>query len=128
MLSVASTKLRVNTQPVYDNLFEVDLTQPISFAKAKYDIAISAGTFTHGHLGPNALINVLSTVRPGAQMVVGINKAHFNANGFGSALQAAVDRRIISAPTFTEVQIYDEGSPHYGDLALVATFLVLSPA
>ena len=128
MLSVASTKLRVNTQPVYDNLFEVDLTQPISFAKAKYDIAISAGTFTHGHLGPNALINVLSTVRPGAQMVVGINKVHFNANGFSTALQAAVDRRIISAPTFTEVQIYDEGSPHYGDLALVATFLVLSPA
>jgi hypothetical protein len=59
---------------------------------------------------------------------VGINKAHFNANGFSTALQAAVDRRIISAPTFTEVQIYDEGSPHYGDLALVATFLVLSPA
>jgi len=128
MLNVASTKLRVSTQPVYDKLFEADLTQPISFAKAKYDIAISAGTFTHGHLGPNALINVLSTVRPGAQMVVGINKAHFNANGFSTALQAAVDRRIISAPTFTEVQIYDEGSPHYGDLALVATFLVLSPA
>jgi 2-polyprenyl-3-methyl-5-hydroxy-6-metoxy-1,4-benzoquinol methylase len=128
MLHVASTKLRVSRQPVYDQLFEADLTQPISFANAKYDVAISAGTFTHGHLGPDALINVLSTVRPGAQMVVGINKAHFNANGFSTALQAAVDRRIISTPTFTELQIYDEGSPHYGDLALVTSFLVLSPA
>jgi predicted TPR repeat methyltransferase len=127
MLHIASTKLRVSTQPVYDKLFEADLTQPITFAKARYDIAVSAGTFTHGHLGPNALINVLSTVRPGAQMVVGINKEHFTINGFGDALQSAVDGRIISAPTLTEVQIYDEGSPHYGDLALVATFLVLSP-
>ena len=128
MLHVASTKLRVDTKPVYDQLFEADLTETITFANAKYDVAISAGTFTHGHLGPDALINVLSTVRPGAQMVVGINKAHFNANGFSTALQAAVDRRIISTPTFTELQIYDEGSPHYGDLALVTSFLVLSPA
>ena len=126
-LHIASTKVRVSTQPVYDKLFEADLTQPITFAKARYDIAVSAGTFTHGHLGPNALINVLSTVRPGAQMVVGINKEHFTTNGFSAALQSAVDGHIISAPTLTEVQIYDEGSPHYGDLALVATFLVLSP-
>jgi len=91
-------------------------------------VAISAGTFTHGHLGPDALINVLSALRPGGRMVVGINKEHFGANGFETALQIATDSQLISAPTFTEVQIYDEGSPHYGDLALVTSFLVLSPA
>jgi hypothetical protein len=91
-------------------------------------VAISAGTFTHGHLGPDALINVLSAVRPGGQMVVGINKEHYGVNGFEAALQEATNRQRISAPTFTEVQIYDEGSPHYGDLALVTSFLVLSQA
>jgi predicted TPR repeat methyltransferase len=128
MLHVASTKLRLSRDLVYRNLFEVDLTKPISFAKTKYDVAISAGTFTHGHLGPNALINVFSAVRPGGLMVVGINKEHFSANGFSAALEMATDNHIIGTPTFSEVQIYDEGSPHYGDLALVATFLVLSPA
>jgi len=128
MLHVASTKLRVDTKPVYDQLFEADLTEPISFAEAKYDVAISAGTFTHGHLGPDALINVLSTLRPGGLMVVGINKEHFGAKGFEAALQKATDSELISSPVFTEVQIYDEGSPHYGDLALVTSFLVLSPA
>ena len=128
MLHVASTKLRVDTKPVYDQLFEVDLTEPISFAQATYDVAISAGTFTHGHLGPDALINVLSALRSGGLMVVGINKQHFDANGFAAALHKAQDAKQISAPTFTEVQIYDEGSPHYGDLALVTSFLVLSPA
>jgi SAM-dependent methyltransferase len=128
MLHVASTKLRLNTNPVYDQLFEADLTEAISFAEAKYDVVISAGTFTHGHLGPDALINVLSAVRPGGRMVVGINKEHYEVNGFESALQDAKHRQLISPPTFTEVQIYDEGSPHYGDLALVTSFLVLSQA
>ncbi len=128
MLHAASTKLRVDTKPVYDQLFEADLTKPITFANAKYDVAISAGTFTHGHLGPDALINVLSALRPGGRMVVGINKEHFGANGFEAALQNATHNQLMSAPAFTEVQIYDEGSPHYGDIALVATFLVRSPA
>ena len=128
MLHVASTKSRVDSKPVYDQLFEADLTKPISFANAKYDVAISAGTFTHGHLGPDALINILVVVRPGGRMVVGINKEHFRVNGFETALQEAIDRKLVSAPAFTEVQIYDEGSPHYGDLALVTTFLVLSQA
>jgi predicted TPR repeat methyltransferase len=128
MLNVASTKLRIDTKPVYHQLFEADLTEPISFANAKYDVAISAGTFTHGHLGPDALINALSVVRPGGRMVVGINKEHFSANGFQAALQKANESQQISTPTFSEVQIYDQGSPHYGDLALVTSFLVLSPA
>ena len=128
MLHVASTKSRVDSKPVYDQLFEADLTKPISFANAKYDVAISAGTFTHGHLGPDALINILVVVRPGGRMVVGINKEHFRVNGFETALQEATNRQLISAPTFTEVQIYDEGSPHYGDLALVTSFLVLYQA
>ena len=127
MLEVAQSKIRADANPVYSQLFEADLTKPISFADAKYDVAISAGTFTHGHLGPDALINVLSVVRPGGRMVVGINKEHFGANGFNASLQQAQVSKRISAPTFSEVQIYDEGSPHYGDLALVTTFLVLSP-
>ena len=127
MLEVAQSKIRADANPVYSQLFEADLTKPISFADAKYDVAISAGTFTHGHLGPDALLNVLSVVRPGGRMVVGINKEHFGANGFKASLQQAQVSKRISAPTFSEVQIYDEGSPHYGDLALVTTFLVLSP-
>jgi hypothetical protein len=60
--------------------------------------------------------------------VVGINKEHFGTKGFQSSLQLAQDSGQIGRPTFTEVQIYDEGSPHYGDLATVTSFRVLSPA
>ena len=122
MLHIALSKLRSDGSPVYGELGEVDLTLPITFARSRYDILISAGTFTHGHLGPDALIAVVSTLKPGGQAFVGINKQHFVGNGFESALQGAVAAQLITEPTFIEIQMYDEGSAHFGDVAMVALF------
>ena len=122
MLHVASSKLRPAGSPVYGELSEVDLTLPITFARSRYDILVSAGTFTHGHLGPDALIAVVSTLKPGGQAFVGINKQHFVANGFEQALQRAVAAHLITEPTYIEIQMYDKGSAHYGDVAMVAQF------
>jgi len=49
MLAVAANK------SLYKNLFEVDLTGDINSLPASYAAIISAGTFTHGHLGPEPL-------------------------------------------------------------------------
>jgi len=122
MLHIALSKLRSDGSPVYGELSEVDLTLPITFARSRYDILISAGTFTHGHLGPDALIAVVSTLKPGGQAFVGINKQHFVANDFERALQRAVAAQLITEPTFIEIQMYDEGSAHFGDVAMVALF------
>jgi len=122
MLHIALSKLRSDGSPVYGELGEVDLTLPITFARSRYDILISAGTFTHGHLGPDALIAVVSTLKPGGQAFVGINKQHFVANGFERALQRAVAAQLITEPTLIEIQMYDEGSAHFGDVAMVALF------
>ncbi|MEI7755053.1 MAG: class I SAM-dependent methyltransferase [Actinomycetota bacterium] len=122
MLHIALSKLRSDGSPVYGELGEVDLTLPITFARSRYDILISAGTFTHGHLGPDALIAVVSTLKPGGQAFVGINKQHFVANDFERALQRAVAAQLITEPTFIEIQMYDEGSAHFGDVAMVALF------
>lgn len=122
MLHIAASKVRSDANPVYGELSEVDLTLPITFAQSRYDILISAGTFTHGHLGPDPLIAVVSTLQPGGQAIVGINKQHFVANGFEQALQSAVGSGLITEPTYIEIQMYDEGSAHYGDVAIVAKF------
>ena len=122
MLHIALSKLRSDGSPVYGELGEVDLTLPITFARSRYDILISAGTFTHGHLGPDALIAVVSTLKPGGQAFVGINKQHFVANDFERALQRAVAAQLITEPSFIEIQMYDEGSAHFGDVAMVALF------
>ena len=37
-----------------EKIIEADLTEPIALADDRYAGIVSAGTFTHGHLGPAA--------------------------------------------------------------------------
>ena len=50
MLAVSRTK------NVYRHLFEADLTQSIDLPEKQYGAVVSAGTFTHGHVGPEAAV------------------------------------------------------------------------
>ena len=122
MLAVAGTKLRSDGQPVYRDLLDADLTKPIQFAKNHFDLIISSGVFTHGHLAGRDLVAVSSAAREGGTIVVGINKQHFDNVGFASPLAEAVADGLISEPTYTEVDIYGPSSPHFGDKGLIAVF------
>ena len=125
MLNVARSKLKRDGVGVYNELFEADLTQPITFSTRNYDALVSAGTFTHGHLGPQTLIDIIPLVKPGGQLFVGINKEHYNKLNFEAALNVLVSSKSISQPLQIEIQIYDEGSPHFGDTALVNSFYIM---
>lgn len=122
MLSVAATKRRDNGKSLYSKLYELDLTKKPKFAGPKYESGVSAGTFTHGHLGPEALLNVIALVRPDGLLVIGINAAHFANQGFSTLFDRLVAESVVSTPLFDEVDIYDQGSPHHGDKALIASF------
>jgi len=128
MLTQASALKRLDGSPVYRDLIEVDLTQEMTQILTQdrtvdvFDSMISAGTFTHGHLGPKTLVSLINLVRIGGWLVIGINAMHFSSQGFAEALGSAVESKTISAPTYTDVQIYGPTSPHFGDLARIATF------
>ncbi|MGB0799973.1 MAG: class I SAM-dependent DNA methyltransferase, partial [Planktomarina sp.] len=81
MLSVAATK------GCYTALFECDLTQDLNVADAQYDAIVSAGTFTLGHVGPDAFDELLRIAKPGALFVISINKQHFGPAGFEAKFQ-----------------------------------------
>lgn len=122
MIGQARQKLRSDSTPVYANLIEADLTQPQPALPMEYDAMLSAGTFTHGHLGPEAIQVLLSLVRVGGWFVIGINAEHFDSRGFADVLSKANLSGDITAPVFHKIQVYEEGSPHYGDQAVIATF------
>lgn len=46
------------------------------------------GTFTHNHVGPDGLNEVLRLVRPGGLAVVMINVEAFKADGYASKFEA----------------------------------------
>jgi predicted TPR repeat methyltransferase len=91
MLEEASAKLNRAGEPVYGSLIEADLTQPLSVTTDTYGSVTSAGTFTAGHVGPDALGELVRIVRPGGLMVLGVNSAFFERLGFDRFL-AAMER------------------------------------
>ena len=103
----------------------VDLTRRVAIADHTYAGAISVGTFTHGHVGPAALDEVVRIVRPGGHMAIGINAAHFAAAGFGPAFEALATAGRITSVELIDVPIYEGADLHDPDqFAHVAAFEV----
>jgi predicted TPR repeat methyltransferase len=50
---------------VYQTLIQCDLTQTLDIAENTYDAVISVGTFTSGHVGPEALGELVRITKPG---------------------------------------------------------------
>ena len=122
MLAVAASKVRPDGSKLYEDLHEADLTASIHFAANHFDFFVSAGSFTFGHLGADELISSLSVCRKGATIVAGVNKQHWEFNDFGSTITEAVNSKTITKPQYEEVDIYAEGSEHFGDKARVVIF------
>jgi len=76
MLEVAGKK---NT---YRNLILGDLTQTLDIADNSYGGITSSGTFTHGHVGPEAFDELIRIGRPGALYVLSIRSSIFETAGF----------------------------------------------
>ena len=122
MLAEAAKKLRGDGTSCYRELFERDLTKPVHDTNAPYDALISSGTFTHGHLGPEALDNLLPLVRAGGWFLIGANAEHFAAKGFEVYIRGLHAAGEIGEPVFEKIHVYEPGSPHYGDQSVVSRF------
>ena len=116
MLEVASNK------KIYKNLFTEDITHPIKTINYLYQGIISSGTFTHGHVGPDAIENLLAVAQEGACIALSVNKDHWLKKGFSTKFQEL--DHTIEQLLLHEVLIYGANSEvdHRNDLAIVVTF------
>jgi SAM-dependent methyltransferase len=115
---------------LYQNLYEVDLTADISQLPADYAAVISAGTFTHGHLGPAPLERLILHCGRGTVFCIGVNQDHYQQHGFALCLAELAGKNVITTPDFVETNIYGQtasahsAARHSGDLALICRFRV----
>ncbi|MDA7426811.1 class I SAM-dependent DNA methyltransferase [Thalassococcus lentus] len=118
MLRVAKEK------QVYSAVFTGDLLDRLPVDDGAYQGAVSSGTFTHGHVGPEALAEVCRTVCSGGLMALSVNAAHWVAGGFEAAVHALKVQGVLSESRTEQVQIYD-GSGQIDDAHAADTALVL---
>ena len=119
MLAQAKLKTREDGSVVYRALYERDLTVAVPNENAPYEALFSSGTFTHGHLGPECLRNLLSLLAHDGWLVVGVNNEHFESKGFAGELESLVALGAIQTPEILRIDVYEPGSVHYGDQARV---------
>lgn len=116
MLDVAASKI------LYRTLFTGDLTKRLPVTDAYYTGIVSSGTFTNGHVGPEAFDELLRITRPGGLLALSINAQHFQAAGFDAKLSAIKDQ--ITDLRLPRVQFYGDAATgaHKDDTGFVALF------
>ena len=108
---------------LYRNRIEANLLKPLDIPDASYGGFTSSGTFTHGHVGPDCLPELLRIARPGALFVCGVVPPVYDGMGFGSALAQLVARGAIGPLDFREIAIYEGvDHNHAADTGLIMIF------
>ena len=124
MLAEAREKKREDGSSVYQLLLEKDMSKPVSTPHTPYDALICSGTFTHGHLGPEAIDNLIALVRQNGWCVIGVNNEHFEAREFEKKLSELIENHQIADLQIAKIQVYEPGSAHFGDQARVLIFRI----
>ncbi len=76
--------VKAGEKGVYRKLFEADLNLALPFDDGAYAAAISTGTFTLGHVGPEPIDEVLRVLRPDAYFACTVHDAIWDSKGFSS--------------------------------------------
>lgn len=116
MLEVARSK------GVYRDTIEADLLAPLPMRDGAYQSVVSSGTFTHGHVGPEALDELLRVAASGALFVLTIKIEHYQERGFADKF-AVLDGQITEFETVA-LPIYGDRADqaHAADKGFVVTF------
>ncbi|MBJ89913.1 MAG: methyltransferase [Woeseia sp.] len=128
MLTEAAKKKGSGGESVYRKLIQADLTMGTDIIDDSYAGLMSAGTFTHGHLGVEPLDELWRIAAPGAQCAVGVRTTHFMSAGFKEKLSADARDGKITVPDLIKVNLYSGGTPttgHANDEAFIVCCQVL---
>lgn len=96
---------------VYRKLFRADLTGPLDLESDTYDAVVSAGTFTCGHVGPEALRELIRITKPGGPVCFTVREQAWEEDDYAariSALERAGAWRRVEEQVADYIR--DEGS------------------
>ena len=106
----------------YSKIIEADLTKRLLINDNHYGAIVSAGTFTHGHVGPDVLDELLRVTRSGGLFVFTIHYQLYKKAGFDKKILEI--EKSITKPNFHEVSVYGNNldKDHGSDKVIITVF------
>ena len=104
----------------YSSLIEADITKKIPLKNNTIGAVVSAGTFTHGHVGADAFDELLRITKPGGLFVLSINSKVFIKGGFEAKFLSI--KKEISSPLFKEFNAHAKHQKErYNEVRIIAS-------
>ena len=112
----------IKSKNCYNKLIEADLTKNLDIDNNYYGAIVSAGTFTHGHIGPNALDELLRVTKPSGLFVITIHSKVYVNQNFEQKFQDINEQ--ITDLTFHEEKAYGNNpdKDHGNDTVFITVF------
>ncbi|MDC1286324.1 methyltransferase domain-containing protein [Gammaproteobacteria bacterium] len=96
---------------IYRDLLQGDVNQPLALETASYDGAISSGTFTHGHVGPEPLDEIFRVLKPGAILACTVHQDLWQSMGFEAKFSTLSKQGVASLISLELDSYYRDNSP-----------------
>ncbi|WP_017574804.1 class I SAM-dependent DNA methyltransferase [Nocardiopsis kunsanensis] len=91
---------------VYRGLDKADMTQTLPVKDNAYDAVICVGTLTEGHVGPEAIDELVRVARPGAPVVFTVIDSIWEPLGYESRVQGLADAGRVRLEEVTADSVY----------------------
>ena len=79
---------------IYEQLFEGDLNQCFEVSDDAYDAIVCVGTFTHGHVKPQGMRELLRITKAGGVIALSVNEGVWEQDGYAEVLMALTEERL----------------------------------
>jgi predicted TPR repeat methyltransferase len=97
------------SREIYRRLFVMDLNEPLAFTDDAYDAIVSSGTFTHGHVGPGPLPELIRVLRPGGLLACTVHFDLWHSRGFDAMFARLMSDGLIECIDLSEGPYYTGG-------------------
>ena len=87
-------------QGIYKKIEKVDLNKPLKFKTNRYDVVMCVGTFTYGHVKPQALDELIRITKNGGLICFTINEGIYEEYGFDNKIKVLTNNKLWNVKEF----------------------------
>jgi predicted TPR repeat methyltransferase len=121
MLDITRQLISAAGNKCYTTLYEADVTKDIPCVKDSYDLLVSTGTFTPGHLDCGHLLSFMPYLKQYGAAFVSVNKQHYIDMNFAEKISKVQSDGVIAGFAYREVEAW--ANKNYSMKAMLLFFV-----